>query len=58
MSNLIVFLAFVAVLYLFDALWDGFHLEQWKPLAKFGWMALGVTLGKILVKAVTWAVNF
>lgn len=57
MSNLIVFLAFVAVLYLFEALWDAFHLGQWEKLAKFLWMGLGVVVVKLVVHIAVWAVN-
>jgi hypothetical protein len=56
-SKLIEFLAFVAVLYLFEALWDGFNLGQWKKLAKFVWLCLGFTLIKFLVKAAAWAIS-
>jgi hypothetical protein len=53
-----VFLAFVALMYLFDALWEFVRVEhEFKKLAKFGWMCLGVTAGKLLVKAAVWAVN-
>lgn len=57
MSKLIEFMAFVAAMYLFEALWDGFNLGQWKKLCKFVWLALGFTLVKAAVKVVTWAVS-
>jgi hypothetical protein len=56
-NKLIEFLAFVAILYLFDALWEGFRDNKWEKLCKFGWMCLGFTLIKGGVKAFVWAVN-
>lgn len=57
MSKLIEFLAFVALFYLFDALWDFFRTERYEKLVKFAWMCVGFTVIKGLVKAVVWAVN-
>jgi hypothetical protein len=52
------FMASMAVAYLLEAVWCGFHLGQWKPLARFGWMAVGVALFQILLKAAAWAASF
>jgi hypothetical protein len=57
-SNLILFLAGVGALYLFDALWEFIRVEhEWGKLAKFMWMCVGVVAGKLLVKIAVWAVN-
>lgn len=45
-------------MYLFDALWEFLRVkDEWGKLAKFGWMCVGVTAGKLLVKAAVWAIN-
>jgi hypothetical protein len=56
-SKLIEFLAFVAVLYLFDALWEFFRTEQKDKLVKFVLMCVLFAAIKGLVKAAVWAVN-
>ena len=52
-----VFLAFVAVFYLFDAVWDVMRDKGVEKLFKFGWLCLGVVAAKVLVKFATWAIN-
>jgi hypothetical protein len=51
-------MAAVGAMYLFDALWEFIRTEhKFEKLIKFAWMCLGVVAGKLLVKAVVWAVN-
>jgi hypothetical protein len=54
---LIEFLAFVAILYLFDALWEFLRTERNDKLIKFCWLCILFALIKALVKAAVWAVN-
>jgi hypothetical protein len=58
MSKLIIFMAAVGAMYLFDALWEFIRTEhKMEKLGKFVWICVGVVVGKLLVKAVVWAVN-
>lgn len=57
MSKLIEFLAFVAILYLFDALWEFVRTERNDKLIKFIWMCVGFAAIKAIVRAAVWAVN-
>jgi hypothetical protein len=56
-SKLIEFLAFVAILYLFDALWEFLRTERNDKLMKFFWMCVLFALIKGAVRAAVWAVN-
>lgn len=52
-------MAGVGALYLFDAIWEFIRVEhEFKKLAKFAWMCVGVVAGKCLVKVAVWAINF
>jgi hypothetical protein len=51
-------MAAVGAMYLFDALWEFIRTEhKMEKLGKFVWICVGVVVGKLLVKAVVWAVN-
>lgn len=58
MQNLVFFLACIGTMYLFNALWDVFSKNDYKPFCLFLWMCLGVFLSKFVVKAVAWMVAF
>lgn len=50
-------MAFVAFLYLIEALIEFFRTERCGKLVKFAWMCIGFAVVKAAFKAAIWAVN-
>jgi hypothetical protein len=58
MTNVILALAAVGTLYLLDAIWDALFKNDREPILRFGWWCFVAFCVKLLVKFVTWAINF